>query len=345
MKLTGKDGVLRVFDSSINILGTAPRADATVDIVTWDGAITWANVTSNVTADDINYANDFIVDSTGAVFIGSTVAFAMIQFLKGGGVDYAAGTGALLMFYFDGTNFSKSITIFLDGTASGGNCFAQDGYIGFKIPADWALGAATAVSANLDDNKYYVKLMTTSSGTTDPDADILCPVDAQFFEVAFSNMDFNGPIGRKRQEEILILNRSRADANMHFIKGPDSPLYEPLPISLSCALDDTLNKNDIQIAMACGNPDSTYWTATGTTAKGTTQNDGSNNNPAFADSNKKAVNIQILFGTMGIGWAYYETYFPEDQITITEGENEVNLTANGGVFGIIEMIHGFGVRY
>ena len=345
MKLTGKDGVLRIFDSSANLLGTAPRSDATVDVVTWDGASAWANVTANVTADDTNYANDFIVDSTGAVFIGSTVSFAMVQYLKGGGANYAAGSGDLLAYYFDGTDFSNALGGVSDGTNDGTDCFAADGYISFKIPEGWALGAATAVSANLDDDKYYIKLMTTTSSTPDPDADILCPVDAQYFEVAFSNMDFNGPIGRPRPAEKLVLNRGRTDANMHYVKDPDSGIYEPLPISFSCAMDDTLNKNDIQLALICSDPDSSYWTATGTTAKGTTQNDGSNNNPAFADTSKKAVNVQILFGTMGIGWAFYEVYFPGDQVTISESEESVNLSANGGVYGVIEAIHGFGVRY
>jgi hypothetical protein len=343
MKLTGKDGVLRIFDSSLNLHGASPRADGTVDIVKWDGAAVWTNITSDVEADDANFESAFLTDNDDAVFVGSDKSFAMIDYLKDAGANYAAASGALLAYYFDGSDFSNAVTV-SDGTASGGNCFAQDGQISFSPPEGWALGA-NIVNAGLDADKYYIKLMTTDSPSTDPDADVLCPVDAQFFEVIFANMDFTGPIGRPRQEEILALNRGKADSNMHYIKGPDSPLYEPLPISFSLALDDTVNKNDIQPALACGNPGSTYWTATGTTAKGTTKNDGTNNNPAFADSNKKAVNIQILFGTMGYGWAYYEVYSPEDQITFAESESDVILSVAGGCFGLIEMIYGFGVRY
>ncbi len=343
MKLTGKDGVLRIFDSSLNLHGAAPRADATVDIVKWDGVTTYTNITSDVDTDDGDAASAFLTDNNDGVFIGSDMSFAMIQYLKDAGTNYAAASGVLLAYYFDGTDFSNAVVI-SDGTESGGNCFAQDGYISFTPPEGWALGA-NIVNAGLDADKYYIKLMTTESPTTDPDADVLCPVDAQFFEVVFANMDFSGPLGRARQEEMLILNRGKADANMHFVKGPDSPIYEPLPISFSLALDDTVNKNDIQPALVCGNPGSTYWTSTGTTAKGTTKNDGTNYNPAFADSNKKAVNIQILFGTMGIGWAFYEVYFPEEQITIAESESDVILAAAGGCYGLIEIIHGFGVRY
>ena len=342
-KLTGMDGVLRIYDSSAILLGTAPRDDATVDVVKWDGVTTWANITTDVEADDANIATAFLTDNDDAIFIGADKSFAMIQFLKGGGTNYAAVSGALKAYYFDGTDFSNSVTV-VDGTASGGDCFAQDGYITFEIPEAWALGA-NAVNANLDVDKYYIKLMTTTSPTTDPDADILCPVDGQYFEVAFANMDFTGPLGRALTEEILVLNRNKADSNMHYIEGPDNKIYDPLPLSFGAALDDTLNKNDIQIALACGDPDSARWTATGVSSKGDTKNDGTNANPSFADSNKKAVNVQMLFGTMGIGWAFYEVFVPEDQVTFAESETDISITVNGGVYGVIQPIHGFGNRY
>jgi len=342
-KLTGMDGVLRVYDSSAILLGTAPRDDATVDIVTWDGSTTYANITAAVDTDDTSYSSDFLTDNDDAVFIGADVSFAMIQFKKDGASQYAVSSGALKAYYFDGTNFDNTVTA-TDGTATGADCFVQDGYITFKVPEGWALGA-NAVSANLDSDKYYIKLMTTTSPSTDPDADILCPVDGQFFEVAFANMDFNGPLGRTKTEEILVLNRMRMDANAHYIEGPDSPIYDPLPTSFSAALDDTLNKNDIQIALACGDPDSANWTATGTSSKGDTKNDGTNANPSFAESTKKTVNIQMLFGTMGVGWAYYEVFVPEDQVTFAESESDVPITVNAGVYGVIELIHGFGVRH
>jgi len=53
----------------------------------------------------------------------------------------------------------------------------------------------------------------------------------------------------------------------------------------------------------------------------------------------------MLFGTMGIGWSFYETYFPEDQITFAESESGIPITINGGVYGIVELIHGFGNRF
>jgi hypothetical protein len=269
----------------------------------------------------------------------------MLRFLKGGGADYAAGSGALLAYYFNGATFNSALTGVADGSASGGNCFAADGYITFKQPRDWGLGA-NAFNANLDADKYYIALKTTTSSNPDPDADVLCPCDGQFFEVAFAAMDFSGPMGRKLQEEILVMDRNTMSARGHYIKGPDDLLYEPVPISFSCMIDDAYNKDDIMEALACGNPGSSYWTAAGTSSKGDTKNDGSTVNPAFVDTSKKCVNTQILWtGTYSVGMAYYECYFPPDQITLAEAEDGITLSANGGCYGVIETINGFGNRY
>lgn len=345
---TGKDGVLRIFDSTDVLCGTAPRGDHTVDMVTWDGSASWANTTSEMEADDSSYANNFLTDNDDAVFVGSTKRFARIKYLKGGAADYAVASGVLKVFYFDGTDFSSSITLFADGTETGSNCFAQDGIINFKIPSDWAIGAATAVSANLDDDKYYIKLMTTDSPSTDPDADVLCPVDGQFFDISFSDMDFTGPFGRARPVEVYVPDRGNHNAKAHYINTSDEPLYAVIPITFACKLDDVFNKDDLKIALNCGDPDSANWTATGVSTKGDTQNDGSVDNPAFADANKKTVNVQILWDNdvgFPIGDAYYEVFFPPDEQSITEAEDGTTLSCAGGAYGIIEHIHGLANRY
>jgi hypothetical protein len=345
-KFTGKDGKLRIYDRSAILHGQAPLDNLTVDIVKFDGITTYTNITSDVEADDAAFASAFLTDLDDAVFIGSTSMFAMLQFLKDAGANYAAGSGALEAYYFNGTDFSTALTGVVDGTASGGDCFAQDGYIGFKIPDDWAIGA-NALLAALDADKYYVKLMPTTSPTTDPDADVLCPVDGQYFEVAFAGMDFSAPLGRPKTEEILVLNRGRADANAHYVEGSDDRIFDPLELGFSCLMDDAVNKDDVLIALECGDPDSSRWTATGVSSKGTTKNDGSNLNPAFKDSTKKAVNIQMLFEGLSKnqGWAYYEVFFPKENQTTSEAEDGVTLNCKGGAYGVIERIHGFGNRY
>ncbi len=343
MKLTGREGELRIYDSSAIAHGTAPLASLTMDVVTFDGGSTWANKTTECAADDTNYANDFLPTQNAKVYIGSTSKFAMIRFLKGGGAHYAAGSGALIATYYNGSAFVPLTVV--DGSASGGDCFAQDGYITFAIPRAWAIGA-NAFNANLDADKFYICLATTTASDPDADADILAPVDGQHFVVKFAAMDFNGPLGRPLQEEQLVLNRQRVDAYAHYIKGPDDVLYQAVPISFSALLDDTYNNPMLGLALECNNPNTLTWTGTGVSSKGDTKNDGTNANPAFADATKKTVNIQMLWtGGYPIGRAYYECFFPKEEIQISEAEDGIKLVGAGGCFGAIERIYGFGNRY
>lgn len=353
MKLTGRDGILRIYDSSINIMGTAPLANETIKIVKWDGASTYTDITSDVEADDASAATAFIADSNDAVFLGATSPFAMYKYLQGAGSNYGVATGVIKGYYFNGTNFNNTITI-TDGTLTGGNCFAQDGYGSFNPPKLWTIGA-NSINATLTATYYWIKLMTTTSGTTDPDADVLAPVDGQYYEVPFAAMDFSGPIGRAKTEEILILNRNKMDAKGHYIEGGDDRIYEAVPVTFSAFLDDTYNRTRLFAALSCANPGADRWTATGTTTKGNTKNDGTNFNPTFVETAKKTVNIQIIWkgkylsGSTGRksteGMAYYECFAPPMEQMISEAEDAVTLACNLGCFGVIERITAFGVRY
>jgi hypothetical protein len=346
LKLTGRQGVLRILDGSKNLHGAAPRDDAAVDMVTFNGVATWANITSNCDTDDGSSADNFLGDNDDVVYVGSTVKFALIRFLKDIGAHYAVGSGALIMYYFNGTDFNSQPSNVTDGTASGGDCFAADGYIGFDIPRDWAVGA-NAFNANLDSNKYYVALMCTTSPSTDPDADVLCPCDGQYFEVIFAGMDSSGPISRSMTEEMLVLNRNKMDSYAHYIEGPDDAIYAPLDVSFSCMIDDTVNRERIMLALECGNPnDSARWTSAGTTTKSQTKNDGTNYNPAFKDSTKKTVNVQILWtGTNPIGMAYYECFAVREAQSISEAEDGVTLSCTLACYGLIKKIFGLANRY
>ncbi|MCK9326041.1 MAG: hypothetical protein M0P69_11175 [Bacteroidales bacterium] len=342
MKFTGKDGTLRIYDGTREI-ATA----ASVDIWRFDGVSTWTDIKSAVIADDSSSQSAVLGSTSDMVFIGFTSPFAMLQYLKGNGTNYGVGTGTLVLHYFNGTDFDSLITDINDYTESGGDCFAADGYIGFKIPADWAVGA-NAYNANLDSDKYYIALMVTSAASTDPDADILAPIIAQYFEVAFASMDFSGPMGRAKIEETLVLNRGKMDAYAHYINGAESKIHEPVAVSFSCSIDDTVNDTAIMAALECGNPDSTNWDATGATIKGRTKNDGSTFNPTFADSTKKAVAIQMLWEDVDDkteGWAFYEIFYPPDEQSIAEAEDAVSFSTAGGCYGVIERINGFGIRY
>lgn len=345
MKLTGRSGVLRIYESHAVLHGQAPHEDKTVDIVKYDGA-SWGNITANVEADDGNTEDAFIADDNDKIYVGSTDPFAMIEYARGDGVMVVGGTGAVIVKYFDGTDFSNGVEGVSDGTASGGDSFYQDGYISFKIPKDWAVGA-NSYNANLDADKLYVEISATTSPTTDPEANVLCPCDGQYHEVIFAQMDFSGPLGRPMTEEQLVLNRGEVDSHAHYKEGPDDKLCEPVEVGWSCLISAT-HRDYVKTALECGDPDTANWSATGTSTKGDTKNDGANANPSFADSNKKAVNIQVLFDDgsgFPIGLAYYECNFPLIDQGLAESPDQILLTCKGGCYGVIEKIHGFGNRY
>lgn len=346
MKLRGKNGRLRIYDASAILHGQAPHHSAAVHMATFDGLSAWADITANVQADDALFHSAILADADHLVLVGSTQRFAAIRYLLDAGANYAAGAGALKAFYFNGTDFSTPVDGLSDGTALTGNTLARDGNISFKIPNGWALGA-DAVNAALDADKYYIALQVTAAPATAPDADVLCPVDGQFFEVAFAAMDFSGPLGRPDPEEILVLNRGNLDDKAHFIYGSDEKIHEPVAVSFSALLDDVHNRDAILSALACGNPASARWTAGGVTTKGTTSNNGTDPNPHFLDPAKKTVNIHMQFeGKTTIqGWACHEVYFPMDEQTVSEAEDGVTLSCNGGCYGVIERVHGFGNRY
>jgi len=345
-KFTARDGTLRIFDGAERI---AKGAQANMSVYVWDqSGPTFTDKTAEAYADDTSYTGNFWVDSPDKIYVGQTTPFARIKYLQGGGVD-AIAAGALVPKYYNGTSFTgiPGFEAAHDGTAVSGNTLAQDGYIHFNPPYNWAKGG----DASLDSTMYYIELAPTSYPTTEPSADILAPVDGQFRDVIFANMDFAGPFGRALTEEQLVLNRGQMDSYGHYVQGSDDPVHAPLPISFSFLLDDTVNLDYIFDALICANPnDGANWTASGTTTKGDTKNDGTNSNPAFANSSEKTVDIQMLWatGTTGgydQGVSYYEVYFPREQQQIAESDEGVIMTCNGLVYGVIENIHWLADRY
>ena len=68
MKFTGKNGKLRIFDSSAILHGQDPLDNHTVDMVKYNGAA-WSNITSDVEVDDANTETAFIADDDDAIYI------------------------------------------------------------------------------------------------------------------------------------------------------------------------------------------------------------------------------------------------------------------------------------
>lgn len=166
-----------------------------------------------------------------------------------------------------------------------------------------------------------------------------------YLELNFDKEDFSGPLGTPRQEEILHLNRGRADALMHYTKGPDDVLYQPVEISFSVALRDdqqTINLRNWLRAMNDGLATQVN-SNTLVSSQGDTQRDGANANPTFADSNKACCNVEYLIetGASDLGLKYAEVYFPIDQQTIAESAEEIPKSLKGMVYGTITDITAF----
>ena len=337
-KLTGRDGELRVSDSS-NIIARGSQSNMNTEIYDSSGP-TFTDKTAEAFSANAAYTGVFWADTNDLIVVGCTAKFARIRFTKGAGGAYATGAGALIVKYYNGTSWVVlSVT---DNTVVTANTLKQDGTIHFQIPRDWA----KAGMSGLDADKYYLQLLPTTVPSVPPSADVLAPEDGQFLIIPFAGMDFNGPVGRARSTELLQLNRNKMDAYAHYIEGNDAIIYDPFEVSFSCAIDDTHNRSAVVDALTCATPGSTYWAAAGVSSKGDTKNDGTNYNPGFADTTKKAVNIEMLWTqTYSYGQAFYEIYIPQQNAKITESEEGVILSVTGLVYGVIERIYGFGVRY
>jgi len=163
-----------------------------------------------------------------------------------------------------------------------------------------------------------------------------------YLEVDLDIGDFNGPIGQPRQEEILILNRGTMDSEAHYIKGPDNPLLAPLPVSFSVYVRDDNQTIYLLDMLKAGQDGGTTTVNSNTmaTTKADSQRDGSNNNPAFADSNKLTYDIHYLIETGGtdLGFKYMECFFPLEQNMINEAEEGIPILLNALCYGTITRI-------
>jgi hypothetical protein len=334
-------GELRLYDSTDD-----PRSVASSSVYTYVHIGTsYTDKTTEASVDDTGYTGTFCAAASDAIFVGNSSPFCRINFVKGGGA-YAVGSGALVPYYWNGA--WTALPSFTDGTMASADCFTQDGVISFQAPSDWVVGGGGSLSST----KYYIKLMTTSIPSPAPSADVLWPVDGQYFKVVFSAGDLTAPEGRARPEETPVFDRGRGSADAHYIMGPDTPIVEPLEVSFSVKLDTVINKTALMEAVQCGNPNyNTLWDATGTSTKTDTKYYNGNgvltSFPAFEDTMKKSIAIQIIWtrGGVAIGRAYNEVYFAPDQVSLAEAEDGVTLSFTGLIYGSIDVIHHFGYAY
>ena len=165
-----------------------------------------------------------------------------------------------------------------------------------------------------------------------------------YLEIDFDAADFNGPIGVPLPDEIVVLDRGKADANMHHIEGSEQKVWDPSTITFGALVTD-LSITDYLL-------DWIEWLNGGSatvnshalaTTKGDTARDGVVSCPAFADSDKRACNVEVFYDGSGTdqGWKYGEVFFPADQCQLSEGEDAVTVALSGLCYGAIERITAF----
>lgn len=182
-----------------------------------------------------------------------------------------------------------------------------------------------------------------------------------YMKVHFSNMDFSGPIGRAKQDEMLILDRGIVDAYSHYITGNDQVVYDPIPLSWSCFIDDithvdtTYGFSEILIgALTCrdGRNDQTdaTWSTWGVSTKGSTSNDGSNPNPLFLVPGQ-TLNTDYVTAQSGtqltLNGTYDDNYLADCLITFTSGaaagKSFLVDTNTGGLLEMAEDLDSYGI--
>jgi len=143
---------------------------------------------------------------------------------------------------------------------------------------------------------------------------------------------FSGPLGIPYTEEQLVLNRGNMDANAHYIEGSDAAIMEPLDITFNMLAQDTVFFGYFLDWLEGSEVHST----TIVTTKGDSQRDGSNANPAFADSSKKCCNVEYqLDVATDIVWHYNEVWFDLSTMTISEAEDGISIAVTGKWYGTV----------
>lgn len=161
-----------------------------------------------------------------------------------------------------------------------------------------------------------------------------------YLKMEFENGDLDGPLGTPLTEEILVLHRGKTDANMHYIEGDHFALMAPVDITFTARLLDATADHSRYLldwidAMNDG-ATTTVNSVTLTDTQGTTQRDGANNNPTFADSDKLTCNVEFqLDGTNDVVFHFNEVQLLRNEQRITEGADAVTIAITGHVFGTI----------
>ncbi len=164
-----------------------------------------------------------------------------------------------------------------------------------------------------------------------------------YLEIDFDAGDFSGPLGNPLAEEVLVTDRGTLNTRTHYIAGAQDKILEPQEVTFSFLMTDHSKTGLLldYLAFMNGASPGTVDSQAVATTKGTTTRGGITT-PAFADTNKKACNVEyVLDASTDIGWKFGECWFPLAEASISEGEDAVTVSLKGLCYGAISRTTGF----
>jgi len=160
-----------------------------------------------------------------------------------------------------------------------------------------------------------------------------------YLQLKFDLGDANFPMGTPKTEEKLMLHRGNMNSDSHFVEGSDEPMMESVAVTFSLHLEDTSHTGYVLDWIDAMNDGGSTQVNSHTleTDQADTKRDGTNDNVAFADSNKLTCKVEVIFDTSGtdMHWEISGVYFAADQQGVGEAEDAVTLSLNGMCYGTI----------
>ena len=160
-----------------------------------------------------------------------------------------------------------------------------------------------------------------------------------YFEILFTDANFSAPTTRKKTEERLVMDRGLVDSHAHYVQSAEDPIMEPLPLTISCKINDTTSGvSYLDEWFRSGKVNNRTVAST----KGNTYNVSGVSNPIFVDTTKRTYHVECIWdGTVDLGFEWAEVYFPPGEQTIAEGEDGITLNLSGQIYGTIKRIAAF----
>ena len=169
-----------------------------------------------------------------------------------------------------------------------------------------------------------------------------------FYEIPYELMDFAGPGGRARPDELPVLDRGVGNTYTHFVQGPDTPIIAGQTLTFTCQIENT-NKAELYKAL-CNPEQVSPWSVGGqtwTNVNGTTSlvnGFGSSfSTPPPYDVNQDRIHLAVIWqgnaaGADDTGFKYNEVWVPPEQIRLGEAPDRVTLGITARIYGPVSAI-------